>query len=253
MADRFVPIADGFWNIRGSFKIGGMVDIGTQASLARLQSGRFVLLDAYTLQGAVRDEVFALTDGGAAIEAVLHLHPFHTIHVPRVAEQLPHAIHHGSARHRAKASGVRWSEWSIESAELAEHYADDFDFMVPDGVPFIASDERLHFSSVLAFHKATRTLHVDDTLTWSTIPLMRGLAFHPSLAKVLERRPGAAAEFRAWARALIERCADVDHLVTAHMRALPADPKVAPVLHDRIQAALAKVEPVLRKHEARWG
>jgi len=253
MADRFVPIADGFWNIRGSFKIGGLVDIGTHASLARLQSGRFVLIDAYTLTGAIRDQVFALTRDGADIEAVLHLHPFHTIHVKRVAELLPHAVHFGSARHRSRAPDVQWSPLSIESPEAAAHFADDFDFSVPAGVPFIAKDERLHFSSVLAFHKSSRTLHVDDTLTWSTLPFIGGLVFHPTLAKVLERRPGAASEFRAWARDLIDRCADVDHLVTAHMRPLPPDPKTAPVLHDRVSAALKRVESVLAKHEAKWG
>jgi len=253
MADRFVPIADGFWNIRGSFKIGGLVDIGTHASLARLQSGRFVLIDAYTLTGAIRDQVFALTRDGADIEAVLHLHPFHTIHVKRVAELLPHAVHFGSARHRSRAPDVQWSSLSIESPEAAAHFADDFDFSVPAGVPFIAKDERLHFSSVLAFHKSSRTLHVDDTLTWSTLPFIGGLVFHPTLAKVLERRPGAASEFRAWARDLIDRCADVDHLVTAHMRPLPPDPKTAPVLHDRVSAALKRVESVLAKHEAKWG
>ena len=32
MSDRILQVADDFWNIRGSFKIGGLVDIGTQAS-----------------------------------------------------------------------------------------------------------------------------------------------------------------------------------------------------------------------------
>lgn len=253
MADRLVRITDTFWNIRGSFKLGGLLDIGTQASLARLESGRFVMLDAYTLQGSVKDEIFALTDGGAAIEAVLHLHPFHTIHVERIAEQLPHAVHYGSTRHRTRAPAVSWSPLSIESPELAAHFAADFRFSVPAGVPLISLDERLHFSSVLAYHRASRTLHVDDTLTWSTLPLVGGLVFHPTLAKVLERRPGAVAEFRAWAHELIELCAEVDHLVTAHMRALPPDPRVSPRLHERVRDALRKVEPALVQHERRWG
>lgn len=46
MADRIVEISEDFWNIRGSFKIGGLLDIGTQASLARLGDGRYVLLDS---------------------------------------------------------------------------------------------------------------------------------------------------------------------------------------------------------------
>ncbi len=253
MSERFVPIADGFWNVRGSFKVGGVIEIGTQTSLVRRASRSFVLLDAYTLRGDIKDRVFELTDGGRAIEAVLHLHPFHTTHVRSVASLLPHAVHFGSERHRARAPEVNWSALGIETEACAEHFAADFDLSVPAGVPFIASDERLHFSSVLAFHRASRTLHVDDTLTWSTVPLAGGLWFHPSLGKVLERRPGAAAEFRAWAEALIVRCADVQHLVTAHMKTLPDHPMVAPGLQERVRAALARVEPILRWHERRYG
>ncbi|MFT6377963.1 MAG: hypothetical protein ACJARS_004626, partial [bacterium] len=51
MSDPLIHVADDFWNIRGSFKIFGVVDIGTHASLVRRPNGRFVLLDAYTLSG----------------------------------------------------------------------------------------------------------------------------------------------------------------------------------------------------------
>jgi hypothetical protein len=59
------------WNIRGSFKIGGVVDIGAQVSLARRASGKFVFLDSYSLSDAVTREVGALTDDGKDIEAIL--------------------------------------------------------------------------------------------------------------------------------------------------------------------------------------
>ena len=81
MQTQILTVADDFLNLRGSFKVGGLVDIGTQCSLVRLQSGRFALLDAYTLKGEVKEKILARTDGGRAIEAVLHLHPFHSIHV----------------------------------------------------------------------------------------------------------------------------------------------------------------------------
>ena len=35
-----------FLNIRGSFKVGGLLDIGTQCSLVRRANGRFVFLDS---------------------------------------------------------------------------------------------------------------------------------------------------------------------------------------------------------------
>lgn len=251
MADRIVRISDDFWNIRGSFKLAGFIDLGTQSSLVRLQSGGFVLLDAYTLQGDVKRAVLDHTRGGRDIEAVLHLHPFHTLHVEPLAQLLPHAVHYGSARHRAKAPSVRWSSDSIESEAVQARFADDFELTVPRGVDFISKNESLHFSSVLALHKTSRTLHVDDTLTWSTLPFIGGLGFHPTLARVLERRRGAAEDFRQWGRELVETCRSVDHLVTAHMRALPPSPKGSPTLAERVDTALAGVEKTLDKHERR--
>jgi hypothetical protein len=41
-----ITVAEGFWNFRGSFRIAGILDVGTQAALVRLASGRYVLLDS---------------------------------------------------------------------------------------------------------------------------------------------------------------------------------------------------------------
>jgi hypothetical protein len=45
MTGQLIHVADNFWNIRGSYRIGGVIDVGTQASLVRLANGKFVLLD----------------------------------------------------------------------------------------------------------------------------------------------------------------------------------------------------------------
>ena len=66
-----VDVGDGFWNIRGSFKVGGLVDVRTHCSLVRLASGKFVFLDAYALPDEVKAWVDAQTDGGKAVEAIL--------------------------------------------------------------------------------------------------------------------------------------------------------------------------------------
>ena len=46
MADRIHDLGLGFWNIRGSFRLGGLLDIGTQCSLVQLNSGKFIFLDS---------------------------------------------------------------------------------------------------------------------------------------------------------------------------------------------------------------
>src|SRR3982750_2046214 len=52
-----IPVADGFWNIRGPHRIGGILDVGTHASLVRRASGAFVFLDSYTMAAPVKREL----------------------------------------------------------------------------------------------------------------------------------------------------------------------------------------------------
>ncbi len=253
MADKIIQIADSFWNIRGSFKLGGLVDIGTQSSLVRLKSGNFVMLDSYTFNDKVRAEVMKLTNNGAKLEAILNLHPFHTIHVKNMAEMFPNAKLYGTARHINKAPTLNWESIHTDSMDMYELYKDDFIFSVPKGVELIPEDEKLHFSSVLVIHKETRTLHVDDTLTWLDLPLVGGLSFHPSLSKVLEEREGAADEFQRWANELIEQCQDVDHLCTAHGKTLKMESKDDLAIAVHIKQALDRVQKTLNKHRKKHG
>lgn len=252
MADRLVEIGDGFWNLRGSFRVAKVVDIGNQSSLVRLGSGRFVLLDAYTLTGEVERQVRERTDGGRAIEAILLVHPFHGVHVRAVHAQLPHAKLFGTSRHVRRAPDLPWQPLRTEDPALHAAFAADLDFTVPRGVDFVPANENLHFSSVLVRHRASRTLHVDDTLSYWNLPLFGGLSFHPTLARVLQPRPGAAAEFRAWCAELVALCEGVDHLCTAHGRSLYVPPPGTTVA-DQVRAAVGRVEKTVAAHEARWG
>lgn len=252
MADQIIQVAEDFWNIRGSFRVFGLLDIGTQASLARLRSGGFALLDSYTLTGEVAEKVMALTDGGRALEAILNLHPFHTVHVKKTAAMFPEAKLFGTRRHREKAPSLPWQDLLTEQAELHARFADDFVFTVPRGVDFISSNENVHFSSVLAMHRSSRALHVDDTLMFTKLPFVGGLSFHITLKAVLERRPGAAADFRAWAEELIRLCGGVERLCTAHAKPLPPSASEGYDLAAEVRGALGKVEKVLRAHEKQY-
>jgi hypothetical protein len=253
MADKLVEIGEGFWNVRGSFKIGGLVDIGTQCSLARLASGGFVFLDAYSLTGEVRRAVLEMTDQGRAVEAILNLHPFHTVHVERAAAQFPHARLYGTARHHQKCPALRWEPQLCEGEELHQLFAQDFVFSVPRGVDFIPDNENLHFASVLALHRASGALHVDDTLTWTSLPLVGGLSLHPTLRWVLQKRPGAVSDFRAWSQELVELCGQARFLCTAHSKPLPPDSAQGASLQSRVRGAVEGVQKVLDAHQRRYG
>lgn len=253
VTDTIQQIGEKFWNVRGSFKIGGLLDVGTQMSLVELDAGGFVLLDSYLAQPSVMEELRALTDGGRQITAVLNLHPFHTLHVASIAREFPDARLYGTRRHQHRAPELRWESTCTESPDFQPLFAPDLKFSVPRGVEFIPQDEKLHFSSVLAFHTRSKTLHVDDTLTYTKLPFLAGLRFHPSLAAVLEKRAGAVEDFRTWAAELIELCKQVEQVCPAHLKALPASRQEGGAIEERVQEALNKVDKVLAKHQAKFG
>lgn len=245
---------NGFWNLRGELRIGGLLNVGTHASLVALPSGRFVWLDSYTLEGDALAEVMRLTDGGKAVEAILNLHPFHTLHCEWASKTFPGARLYGSARHKRKFPALNWEAANVENPTVAELYADVLDFSLPRGVDYISANERVHFSSLLAFHKPSRTVHVDDTLSYVKLPfpisLVRkdtGLFFHPTLAKALQRRASASDDFRGWAHGLAERWSDATRVCVAHNGIVDWPRRD---FATRVSAALKRAEPVLRKHEA---
>ena len=260
MSDDIIEVADGFWNFRGSFRIGGVIDVGTQSALVRLANGRFVLLDSYTLNRAARRLVSEQTEGGEQLEAVINLHPFHTMHVRAIHELYPQALHFGTARHHDKFPDLPWAGTRSEDPALHAKYAGDFDFTVPRGVDFISADDNVHFSSVLAYHRASETLYSDDTLMYLRLPQLArffglgdSVSFHPTLAKALERRPGAAKDFRDWADELIKNWGAAKNLCAAHTAPLLAEKNRGESIRERLQAALRRTEKTLATHEQKWG
>lgn len=258
MSSKILQIADNFWNIRGSFKIAGFIDIGTQASLVKLESGKFVFLDSYTLDGSVLKEVEQLTNNGKDVVAVLNLHPFHTIHVEWMFEHYPDAKHYGTARHLSKFPDLQWQQTCTEDPETQALFSEDFEFSVPRGVDFISDNENVHFSSVLVFHPTSRTIHVDDTLMYIRLPLLMrffglpdALSFHPTFGKVLEKRAGAVHDFRLWANELADNWRNAQNLCAAHTATLVVKDQETS-LRDRIIKALDKVEAKLDVHEREY-
>lgn len=261
MKEEIIEVSPDFWNIRGSFKIGGVVDIKTHCSLVKLASGNFVFLDAYSLSDAARKRVSDIVGEAGVIEAIVNLHPFHTVHVERMHELYPRARLYGTVRHCERFADLPWEKELTEDSALHALYSDDFLFSVPRGVDFVSSNENIHFSSVLVMHKASGTIHVDDTFMYLELPLplrllgwKDSLGFHPTLARALERRAGAAADFREWAQSLIEEWRDAENLCAAHTAPLLARrAERGPSIPERLRKALRRCEPKLRIHERRYG
>ena len=125
---------------------------------------------------------------------------------------------------------------------------------------FISANENIHFSSVLAVHGGSETMHVDDTLMFVPTPKQAEIfsfregtvQFHPTLFGALEPRRGAAEDFRVWARRLGSEASFVN-LCTAHLGTLLERENTGDSMPRRIEAALAVVEPVLLGHELIYG
>lgn len=256
MSSAILALGNGFWNIRGSFRVGGVVDIGTHVSLVRKSDGRFVFLDSYSLPVEIEREVRELTNDGEDVDAIVNLHPFHTVHVRAMHDSFPRARLYGTTRHLSRFPDLPWQRPRTEEGELHRMFAGDLEFSVPRGVDFISANEDVHFSSVLVYHRASKTIHVDDSLMFIRLPrLVRrfGLTFHPTLVKALHKRAGAAQEFRSWAVQVTEAWCDAENLCAAHAATLTARDNQGPSIHVRMRSALEQVDPMLRSHQRQYG
>lgn len=249
-------LAEDFWNFRGSFKIARLIDVGTQMSLIRKRDGRFILLDSYSVTGADRDDLMKLTRNGTAIDTIINVHPFHTLHCRSAHELAPHARLIGTRRHREEAPELPWDASVIEDIGTQGQF-EELDFAVPDGLDLVTADDSVHASSVLVRHIETGIVHVDDTLMVlaapgplkSLFPQSR-LRFHPMLGKALRTRPHAADEFAAWARSIAEMWAGTPIVCAAHSAVRHLD---AAGWRQEILRALSDVTKTLDQHRARHG
>ena len=260
MKEEIIEVSNDFWNIRGSFKIGGVVDIKTHASLVRRKNGNFVFIDSYSLGEDTKKQIDAIVGENGTVEAILNVHPFHTVHVTKMHQLYPQARLYGTARHLERFPDLPWEAALTEAPELHSLYAADFEFSIPAGVDFISANDNIHFSSVLVMHLTSRTIHVDDTLMYILLPrLLRlygmkdSVGFHPTLSRALEKRAGAVTDFRAWAEDLIDQWQDAQNLCAAHTGTLLVDQNSGDAISIRLQKALRKCDPILYIHERRYG
>ncbi len=251
---KIIDCGEGFWNIRGSFKIAGLLDIGTQCSLVRLSDGRFVMLDSYTLTEDELAKIDAITGGRDNVVAVINLHPFHTLHSEAMHAAFSNARHIGTQRHKLKSPDLTWDEITTEELALTTEFAEDLDFSIPDGVMLVPANENIHCGSILAYHRPSKTIHVDDTFNLRGATKLKPgkLSVHLTLKQALERDAEAAPAFRDWGARLTSKWADAQRICAAHAGIMTAENLGEPSVQAALTAALARAEKTLRKHEARY-
>jgi len=226
---RILDLGSGFYNIRTSFKaFKGLLDIGTHMSLIRLNNGGFLIIDTVPLDPEIKQEIDKLTDQGRNITAVLATHPFHTLSFSAFYEAYPNTMYIGTPRHIRNIKGIPWEKEDISSPANLSRWAPEIEMRIPAGAEFKAPlpEASNHFNSVFVFHKASKTIHLDDTVMYyenpSTILKMAGkkadhMEFHMSMeSHGLYPAPDAPDLFKHWVQQILQDW-DFDNMCCAHI------------------------------------
>jgi len=247
------PIGTNFWNVRASFPIlKGLVDIGTHMSIIKLNNGKFLIVSTVPLHPELKQELDALTDNGAKLEAVVATHPFHTLAFPGFHQTYPKVPFYGTPRHIRKQKDIPWAGAVNDPAVMKMWEADGVYLRIPDGGEFVAPvpEEYNHWSSVWVFHKESKSIHIDDTINYFSNPSMlmkvvgkkKGcMEFHDSIkGPALYPKTDSPAKFKTWVENIIKDW-DFDNLCCAHIGNKIGGGKQA------LQETLTNSQPMLDK------
>lgn len=221
-----IEIGPGFWNLRASLTFAfGAIDIGTQMSFLRLNNGRFLVVDTCDVSASTKREIDELTENGSLIEAVIGTHPFHTMYFTSFYKLYPNTKYYGTPRHLRNNKVVPWAGDMNDEAVRNQWESEGVSIRIPDGADFVNPAENNHFTSAFVLHRASRTLHDDDTVMYFQNPgfVLRlagardgTMDFHLSTLKEgLYPTEEAPMQFYRWVEKLLEDW-DFDNLVAAH-------------------------------------
>ena len=126
-------IGDGFWNVRRRFRIlAKLFDIETHMSFIRLSNGKFLVIDTIDLNDQLQEEINHLTNNGDQIEAVLAVHPFHTLSMLAFYEKYPHLRYYGTPRHQRRIKDIPWVG-TFDQCHHRNQWWPDVELRIPAG------------------------------------------------------------------------------------------------------------------------
>eukprot|EP01067_Filipodium_phascolosomae_P001690 Filipodium_phascolosomae@DN2093_c0_g1_i1.p2 len=245
-------VNDTLFNVRGNFWV-GFFNVGSHCTLVKLSEDSFVFLDSFGLTEEQLNFVYNMTDSGKKVTAIINVHPFHTVYAEWMHNHFPHAKLYGTRRHKTEVPDLPWEKEQTETQEFQNLYKQHFQFSIPSGVDFISSDPNIHFSSILVYHKATKSLHVDDTFIVVKAPLVPKswtvVRLHPTLGTALLKRAGAADELVNWVETL--KLLEVENIFAAHMGLLVKEDGVD--INSRLQYTLVAANSTINEHRKKYG
>lgn len=126
-------IGPGFWNVRTSFKLFKLIDIGTHMSVIQLRNGNFLVVDTVEMNDQLKKELDDLTNNGTKIEAVVAVHPFHTLAFPGFYKLYPDAKYYGTPRHLRNLKDIKWAGQLDNNKESLSKWEPDVELRIPAG------------------------------------------------------------------------------------------------------------------------
>ncbi len=126
-------IGPGFWNVRTSFKLFKIIDIGTHMSVIQLRSGNFLVIDTVEINDQLKKELDDLTNNGTKIEAVIGVHPFHTLAFPGFYKLYPDAKYYGTPRHLRNLKDIKWTGQLDNNKESLSIWEPEVELRIPAG------------------------------------------------------------------------------------------------------------------------
>ena len=242
---RIHEIGRGFFNVTAPFVFFGALDIRTHMNFCRLSNGRFLVIDTVEVTPELKVEIDHLTDNGQLMEAVVATHPFHTLFFPAFHALYPNVPMYGTPRHLRNQPTIPWAG-DVSKPEVLNKWNPEIEMSVTLGTNFENPGDNARLASVFVFHRASRTVHVDDTIMYIDRPscLLRcccvpanSMSFHLSFTgDGLLPTAEAPHDFKRWLETVVLNW-DFDNLVCAHMG-------------NKIGGAKAKLRHVLESSEA---
>lgn len=127
-------IGPGFWNVRRCFRIlAKLLDIETQMSFIQLSNGKFLVIDTVNLDDQLEEDIKHLTNNGENIEAVLGVHPFHTLSFLSFYEKYPHVSYYGTPRHQRRLSQIPWLG-TFDQCHCRTQWSPEVELRIPAGL-----------------------------------------------------------------------------------------------------------------------
>jgi len=251
---RIVEIGPGFYNIRSGFKsFKGLINIGTQMSLIRLNNGEFIAIDTVELDDELKAEIDQLTDNGTNLTTVIATHPFHTLAFPGFHAAYPNSTYIGTPRHIRNIKSIPWTA-DISKEDVRARWAPDIEMRIPAGAEFNAPVPEAfnHFNAVWVYHRPSATVHIDDTVCYFENPglLLKAagkkndhMEFHMSMSGPgLYPTPDSPKIFKKWVEDILADW-DFDNMCTAHTGNKIGGAKEA------LRQTLEKAEHIFKKLE----